>query len=135
MRDDVILNKSANIEKCLERVKEEYIGFESEFETNFTKQDSIILNLLRACEAAIDIANHIIKLKQLGIPQATRDSFALLENAGLLPALLSENLQKMVGFRNLAVHSYTKISISITRNIIEQHLKNFTDFTSIVLKI
>lgn len=58
MPDDVILNKIAAIELCLMHIREEYRGREVELATNFTRQDSIILNLLRACEAAIDVAMH-----------------------------------------------------------------------------
>jgi hypothetical protein len=48
MPDDVVLNKVAVIERCLGRIREEYEGHESELATHFTKQDSIILNLLAA---------------------------------------------------------------------------------------
>ena len=51
MPDDVVLNKIAVIERCLLRIREEYLGHEMELAINFTRQDSIILNLLRACEA------------------------------------------------------------------------------------
>jgi hypothetical protein len=47
--DDILLNKIASIEKCIKRIKEEYSGSEEEFDKNYTKQDSIILNLQRAC--------------------------------------------------------------------------------------
>jgi hypothetical protein len=30
--DDVIVNKAAIIERCLQRIKEEYIGFEKELD-------------------------------------------------------------------------------------------------------
>ena len=64
---DVVLNKIQTIERCLKRIREEYIGHEESFEENFTKQDSVILNLERASQATIDIATHIIKAKSLGI--------------------------------------------------------------------
>ncbi len=51
--DDVLLNKAAIIERCLKRIAEEYTGHEHELATNFTRQDAIVLNLQRACEAAI----------------------------------------------------------------------------------
>lgn len=57
--DNVVLNKSAIIERCIKRILEEYQGCEDQFSTNYTKQDSIILNLERACQAAIDLAAHI----------------------------------------------------------------------------
>lgn len=78
MPDDVLLNKIAMIEHCLMRIREEYHGYEAEFAINFTKQDSVILNLLRACEAAIDVAMHLIRVRRLGIPQDSRDAFSLL---------------------------------------------------------
>jgi hypothetical protein len=54
--DEVLLAKSATLERCLRRIAKEYQGHEDELETNFTRQDAIVLNLLRACEAAIDMA-------------------------------------------------------------------------------
>lgn len=56
MADDVILNKAAIIERCVARVREEYADDERNLTDNLTRQDSIILNLQRACEAAIDLA-------------------------------------------------------------------------------
>ena len=48
--DDVILNKYAIIDRCLKRVEEEYRGNEYTLSTDFTRQDSIILNFQRACQ-------------------------------------------------------------------------------------
>ena len=55
---------------------------------NNTKQDSIVLNLQRACEASIDLAMHIIAEKKLGLPQNSRDAFSFLEGEGILPLSL-----------------------------------------------
>jgi hypothetical protein len=46
--DDIAINKAEVIRRCLTRVAEEYRGDASRLE-NCTTQDSIILNLLRAC--------------------------------------------------------------------------------------
>jgi len=69
---DVVLNKIQTIERCLKRIREEYVGFEESFEENHTKQDSVILNLERASQATIDIATHIVKAKGLGLPNTSR---------------------------------------------------------------
>lgn len=53
--NDVILNKVASIERCIKRIYEEYEDNPDNL-TNYTKQDSIILNIQRACEASIDIS-------------------------------------------------------------------------------
>lgn len=133
MADDVLLNKAAIIERCLQRISDEYQGHESELDTNFTRQDAIILNLLRACEASIDAAMHIVRRRQLGLPQESRDAFRLLEEAGLLTKELSNQMQKMVGFRNIAVRDYRKLSLTILRSILDNRLGDFRDFARTVL--
>ena len=98
MADEVILNKAAVIERCLGRITEEYEGNEDELETNYTRQDAIVLNLLRASEAAIDLAMHIARVEKLGLPQESREAFSLLEKSGWIEPDLSRRLRAMVGF-------------------------------------
>lgn len=85
MKNDVILNKINVIERCVKRVKEEYDNNPENLQ-NITKQDSIILNLQRACEASIDLAMHIVIEKKIGLPQNSLDAFTLLETAYILPS-------------------------------------------------
>jgi uncharacterized protein YutE (UPF0331/DUF86 family) len=58
--DDVVLNKAAIVERCIQRIREEHAGDDAVLENNLTKQDSIILNIQRACEAAIDLGMHLV---------------------------------------------------------------------------
>lgn len=134
MPDDVVLNKVAVIERCLARIQEEYQGHEAELTTNFTRQDSIILNLLRACEAAIDMAMHVVRVNGLGIPQDNRDAFALLEQAHLIPSELALRLQAMVGFRNIAVHDYQKLNLDIIRAVLAERLTDFEMYCQCLLR-
>lgn len=133
MPDDVLLNKVAVIERCLARIREEYQNHETELTTNFTRQDSIILNLLRTCEATIDIAIHLVRVNRLGIPQDSRDAFSLLNQAGLIPGELSLRLQAMVGFRNIAIHDYQKLNIDIIRSVLSKHLVDFEAYCQSLL--
>jgi uncharacterized protein YutE (UPF0331/DUF86 family) len=128
VRDDVVLNKMAIIERCVKRLNEEYIGHENELEYNFTKQDSIILNLQRACDASIDLAMRVVKLKKLGIPQESRQVFEMLRQENILTEELSKNLQHMVGFRNLAVHDYQSLNLAIVHSILRERLIDFQAF-------
>ena len=129
MADDVILNKAGVIERCIARVREEHDGNDENLMNNFTRQDSIILNLQRACEATIDLAMHIVKTNSLGVPQESRDAFSLLSDADLLGDDSAEKLMKMVGFRNIAVHDYKKMNLDIVNNIIHNDLDVFLDFS------
>ncbi|MEA1938282.1 MAG: DUF86 domain-containing protein [Pseudomonadota bacterium] len=128
MTDDVVVNKCAIIDRCLARIREEYVGHEDELATNFTRQDSIVLNLQRACETSIDLANRLVRLNGLMIPQTSAESFALLTDAGLLSPELAKSLQGMVGFRNVAVHDYRRLNLDIVRHIVETRLSDFERF-------
>jgi len=131
--DDVLLNKAGIIERCLKRVDEEYRGHEDALETDFTRQDSIVLNLQRACEASIDAAMHLVRIHRLGIPQQSRDAFGMLVDASLIDAELCERLKAMVGFRNIAVHDYRKLNIAIVRAIIDRNFDDFTAFSRMLI--
>lgn len=134
MADDVLLNKVAIIERCLVRIDEEYRNHEQELEVNFTRQDAIVLNLLRACEAAISLAMHAIRQRHLGLPQESREAFDLLRQAGIIDNDLTKRMQAMVGFRNIAVHNYQKLNLAIVRSILEDRLDDFRRFITILLR-
>jgi uncharacterized protein YutE (UPF0331/DUF86 family) len=131
--DDITLNKAEIIEKCLRRIKEEYADDVLNL-SNYTKQDSIILNILRACEAAIDIAMHIVSEKKLGIPQNSRDAFDILNQNGIIDEDLSRKMKSMIGFRNLAVHNYQNIDLEIVQSIIKNNLVDLISFKKKILK-
>ena len=127
--DEILINKTTTINRCIKRVKED---FQEDFLTNYTKQDAVILNIERACQAAIDLAAHVIKLKKLGLPQSNRDTFDKLEKEGIIPLILSNNLKSMAGFRNLAIHDYSSVNIEVVVHIVENHLTDFIEFAEII---
>jgi uncharacterized protein YutE (UPF0331/DUF86 family) len=134
MADDVLLNKAAAIERAVQRVRDEYGDDDGNLVSNQTRQDAILLNLQRACESSIDAAMHLVRVHRLGIPQETREAFALLESAGLLDPHLSDRLKRMVGFRNVAIHDYQKLNLDIVRRIIVGHLDDSLEFTRLLLR-
>lgn len=134
VNNDVILNKIATIERCIKRVKDVYENNAANLK-DFTKQDSIILNIQRACEACIDLAMHIVSEKKLGLPKTSRDAFKLLLDANIIESRLALSLMNMVGFRNIAVHDYQSIELDILQAIIEKHLVDFTEYTRTILSL
>lgn len=133
MADDVLLNKAATIERCVARAREEFAAAGPLFTTDFTRQDAAILNIQRACEAAIDMGQHVIRQRALGLPQSARDVFQLLARAGLIDTTLAQAMGKMVGFRNIAVHDYQQLLIPIVVEIITQHLEDFLHYSQAML--
>ena len=115
MSDDVLLNKAATIERCVARAREEYTADPDTFASNFTRQDA-------------DMGHHIIRRESLGLPQSSRDVFAVLAHALWLEADTAEAMKRMVGFRNIAVHEYQTLLLPIMVNIIQFHLEDFLHF-------
>ncbi|MBT2605224.1 DUF86 domain-containing protein [Bacillus sp. ISL-53] len=133
MKNDVILNKISVIERCINRVKVVYENNPENLK-DYTKQDSIILNIQRACEASIDLAMHIVAEQKLGLPQTSRDAFDMLHGALIIDENTVKRLKAMVGFRNIAVHDYQTVNIDILQQIVANHLEDFTDYTKQILK-
>lgn len=131
---DVVLNKVTTIERCINRINEVYEGNAENLE-NYTKQDSIILNIQRACEASIDLAMHIVSERKLGIPKASREGFEILQRANIIDESLAQSLMNMVGFRKIAVHDYQALNLDILQAILERHLDDFKRFSTIVLRL
>ena len=134
MMNDVVYNKVEIIRRCLRRVAEEYENTPENL-LNYTKQDSIVLNIQRACEAAIDLAMHLVAEGKLGLPQNSRDAFELVCASGMIEKQLAKRLQAMVGFRNIAVHDYQAVNLLILQAIIDKHLDDLEAFVDVVLAL
>lgn len=130
---DIALSKIDSIKKCIKRINEEYNTPDSL--DNITRLDSIVLNLQRACEQAIDLANYILSRYKFGIPKTSRDSFMMLFDNNIIDKDITEKMKKMVGFRNLAIHDYQKINLDIIKSIIEKNLVDFEKYYNDILVI
>ena len=134
MVDDVVVNKAATIERGVARVREEFGEDGSELDVDQRRQDALVLNLLRACETAIDLAMHAVRVRGLGAPQSSRDAFVKLVEAGLLEEGVGDDLQRMVGFRNIAVHRYQDLDLDVLRVIVCEELDGFEAFVGAMLR-
>lgn len=133
MLDDVLVNKAATVERCVARAREEFDRDTATFATDFTRQDAAILNVQRACEAVLDMGQHLVRREKLGVPQSARDVFELLSRGQWIDAPLAAALKRMVAFRNIAMHDYQSLLLPILVNVITLHLDEFLEFTRIVL--
>ena len=134
MLDDILVNKAATVERCVTRAREEFECDPATFATDFTRQDAATLNVQRACEAVLDMGQHLVRREKLGVPQSARDVFELLARGQWIDATLAESLKRMVAFRNIAVHDYQNLLIPILVSVITLHLGEFLEFTQAILK-
>lgn len=127
---DVILSKINIIKNCLyaiDRVK-------NEEKDPFFQIGLYELNLQRAIQGCIDIANVIIAREGLGLPSSYRQSFSILGAHQIIPTALEKKLIQMVGFRNISVHDYGEVKPEIVRGIIDKHLIDFEDYYSLAFE-
>jgi uncharacterized protein YutE (UPF0331/DUF86 family) len=130
---DIILAKVANIQRCLKRINE-ITGGEPESLLDINKQDIFVLNLERAIEATIDIAAHIVASEGLGLASTIMENFEILYESGIIDRQLMDKMQKMVGFRNIAVYEYTSLNIEILKSILKNNLGDIEEFYTLILK-
>jgi uncharacterized protein YutE (UPF0331/DUF86 family) len=131
---DIVINKIQSIQRCVERAREEYQGDSVGFDTNYSRQDAAILNVIRACEQAIDLANHLIKSHKMGIPTSSAESFDLLEKKLVIDQRLSKTLKNMVHFRNTVIHAYQQTNLAIVTAVILTGLDDLILFGDRVLE-
>jgi len=132
--NDIVIDKVQSIHRSIERAREEYHLAGVNFRNDYSRQDAAILNITRACEMSIDLANYTIKTRKIGIPTSSAESFSLLARKQIIPVLLSEKMSSMVGFRNIAVHEYQKLQIEIIETIIRTGLDDLLAFSDCIVK-
>lgn len=99
---EVIDGKVRNIRDCVRRAREVDPGDLDSLTRDLLRQESLLLNVQRACQAAIDLAVH-----------------------------LGARLRGMVGFRNIAVHRYHQLDLRVLRSILDGRLDDLLRFAEI----
>jgi uncharacterized protein YutE (UPF0331/DUF86 family) len=131
--NQVVLNRKVNERSVAQARKYYAMKSELPFEEDYLKQDAVGLNVQRASELCIDIANHLMKSRKLGLPQDSKDSFSLLQRAGLIDEAMAAALRAMVGFRNIMLHQYQRLDLAIMVEVVERRLDDFLAFANIAL--
>jgi len=128
--NDVAAVKIASLQRCVARARQSLAAAGAQFASDYDRQDAAILNVIRSCDTAIDLANMAVRSRKLGVPVESRESFSILERESLIDANLSQRLRAMVGFRNLAVHQYRELDIAIVEQVIRVRLDDLLAFSS-----
>jgi len=89
--------------------------------------------LQASIESCINIANHIIASEGFRAPRDYKDSFRILNEAGILPDDLSRTMRAMAGLRNLLVHLYWEVDDEMIYADIRGRLDDFEAFIAHIL--
>ncbi len=129
---DAILGKIVNIQNCLITIKRATQLDPASLDDQLM-QDVFVLNVQRAAQSAIDMAQLVIAAKGLMLPRSYKHSFMILSEAQIIDTAAAANMSKMAGFRNLAVHDYAALDVSILKSILVDRLADFEAYYTQVL--
>jgi uncharacterized protein YutE (UPF0331/DUF86 family) len=131
--NDPQLAKLATIRRCVQRIRD-VTGGDAERVIDIDVQDIVVLNLQRAIQAAIDLAAHVISQHDWGLPDSLKAHFTILQRQKLIDPSLCKQLESMVGFRNIAVHDYEAIDVTILKRILAERLPDLENFAAAVTR-
>lgn len=135
LNHELIRARCQEIEEALTRLEQTKKKPKEEFLNDRDEQDIASYRLLVAIEAALNLCYHVAAKRLKKVPEEYAECFAILSDAGIIPADLSERLQKTARFRNLIVHMYWKIDYGIVYEIIHNNLKDLSRFSKIVASL
>jgi len=101
-------------------------------------RDKILIGSMRyylqvSVESCLDVANHVIASERYRAPKDYSDSFAVLEEEGVVPGDLSNKLRQMAKFRNRLVHLYGEIDDRQVHAIVQTDLGDIEQFRNIII--
>jgi uncharacterized protein YutE (UPF0331/DUF86 family) len=104
------------------------------YRKSWKDKDSAERNLQKVIEAIIDLGKMLIADKKLREPSNNREVFQILEEEGLFPSELMLLIDKMIGMRNVLVHSYNRIDDSIIYGVLKKNLSDIKKLSLILKK-
>jgi uncharacterized protein YutE (UPF0331/DUF86 family) len=132
---DALVLKITSLQRCVARAREAHAQAGADFRIDLNLQDAAILNVVRACDTAIDLAIMTTRARRFGIPAASREAITILEREGCISPEHSLRLRAMVDFRNLAIRQYDDIDLDIVERILRKDLDDLLLFAQIVTQV
>ncbi len=132
---DVIIKKLKELENNLIFLKQASSAINNDnLKKDMIKYWGIERGIQICIECVIDIGNILISVSDNDKPSTYRETMIALTQIDVIPENFSKKLSKMVGFRNILVHDYTKIDEDIIIHILKNELDDFIKYIEYVNK-
>ncbi len=120
------IRKLELIRECIKKLSEIKKTTPSleKYRNSWKDKDSTERNLHKIIEAFIDMGKMLIADKNLRGPGNNREVFLILEEHGVFPSKYIPLMDKMIGMRNIIVHSYDRIDDAIVYGALKKSLGN-----------
>lgn len=109
---EVLAERTAAIERHLQRVAERLPATPEELELATDASDAVILHLWQATQITLDLAMAACLEMNLGTPTSYADAFLRLAEHGILQDNLAQRLALAAGFRNVVAHMYEQLDMA-----------------------
>jgi uncharacterized protein YutE (UPF0331/DUF86 family) len=134
---EIYTRKFELIEECLKRLKD--IMKENptlqRYRKSWKDKDSAERNLHKIIEALIDIGKMMVADLRLREPGNNREVFLILEENNLFSSGYMDITDRMIGMRNIIVHSYDRIDDAIVYGVLKKSLGDITKLAGHLKKI
>jgi len=127
---ELVAKKLAFIETCVAELRR--LANPEIIETDIREERFVEHTLQMAIQAAQDVASHIVSDERMGEPRTNRELIDLLARNGWLEESDAALLGNMVGFRNILVHGYGDVDLSVVRDVLENRLDELLQFAAVV---
>ena len=131
----VVLARVTKIRQCVAILRRYALLDENSFLGNPDVSGNAERQLQVAIQAVIDIGNHVLADRDLGTAKDYKDIFRILSENRIVSKSLAGRLASMTGLRNVLVHDYLEVDLTIVRNILRKDLADFEKFITAVLKL
>ena len=132
VRLERLRNLAAAIRQARVQLRELSSVPEADFLADFKAVNSAKYLLVVACEASIDICNHLAAMRGGRAPQDYSDCFRVLEEIEVLDRNLADRLSRMAKLRNLLVHMYWRIDNARIYRVIREDLEDYDAYLAAV---
>ena len=126
----LVAKKLAWIESCVVELRT--LARPEELRRDVRQQGFVKRTLQIAIQAALDVATHIISDQKLNEPEENRGAFAVVADAGWLPAHLADTLSRMDGFRNMLIYQDDEVDLATVEEVLLYRLDDLLAFTAAI---
>lgn len=131
----VIENKISSIRKYLVILEGFKKYSEAELFHDTTVTGAFERYLYLATQATIELGESYIAYKDFRKPTTMRETFAILEENGIIDDVLEKKLSNMAGFRNALAHDYEELDTAMLYDALHNRLGDIEEFISVIEKI
>lgn len=118
----------ANMGLLAEAAQISYIEFAGDAMRYYATERALHVSI----QAVIDICTYLIKDAQIKMPEEYRDLPAIMVKMGVIPTDMESRLANMISMRNILVHEYLEIDLSIVHSSLRDDLADFDLFARLV---